>query len=112
MRALDRLGRVAAHLTISLSVAFVFLVVLDFYNPVMGFLNNEVSIPLLLAFCACSALTAASRLVLVPSPPRGAGRPSAHGRPHGPTPRHGTARRAAASPGRPPEPPTVSDARR
>jgi hypothetical protein len=64
MSAFERIRRVIAHLTIALSVTFVFLVVLDYYNPLMSFLTNRISIILLLAFCACSAFTAAARLVI------------------------------------------------
>jgi hypothetical protein len=64
MSVFERIRRVIAHLTIALSVTFVFLVVLDYYNPLMSFLTNRISIILLLAFCACSAFTAAARLVI------------------------------------------------
>lgn len=50
--------RIIAHLTIVLALAFTAFVVLDYFNPLMGFTSNELSTPLLLAWAGCSLITA------------------------------------------------------
>ena len=62
MRWLDRAVRVAAHLCAILSLAFASFLVLDYFNPLMGFTSNEVSTPLLALFCLTALVTALSRL--------------------------------------------------
>ena len=54
MRIAQRAVRIAAHLTIALSLAFATFLVLDYFNPLMSFVSNEVSTPLLGLFCALS----------------------------------------------------------
>ncbi len=46
---------VLVHTTLILSLAFLILLVLDFYNPMMGFLVNPISQRLFALFCIFSA---------------------------------------------------------
>ena len=62
MRWLDRATRAAAHLCAVLSLVFASFLVLDYFNPLMGFTSNEVSTPLLALFCLTALATAVSRL--------------------------------------------------
>lgn len=54
---------IAAHATVVLALAFATFLVLDWFNPLMGFTSNEVSTPLLAVFCVCSLTTSVRLLV-------------------------------------------------
>lgn len=54
MKAARWVRHLIPHLTISLSVVFAALLVLDYFNPLMAFTSNEVSTPLLALFCLLS----------------------------------------------------------
>lgn len=61
-RARGRALRIAAHLTVVLALAFGAFLVLDYFNPLMSFVSNEVSTPLLGLFCASSLVVALALL--------------------------------------------------
>ena len=52
--------RCLAHLTISMLLALIALVILDSFNPSMGFLNSDVSKIFYLVLCAVGLYTAIS----------------------------------------------------
>lgn len=82
MRWLDRATRAAAHLCAVLSLVFATFLVLDYFNPLMGFTSNEVSTPLLALFCLTALATAVSRLA--PPQPGQPARRRSHAREDGP----------------------------
>lgn len=49
---------VLAHMNCILGICFLVLAILDWYNPLMGFLTNTVSLTLLVIFCVSSILAA------------------------------------------------------
>ncbi len=55
MKIKNLLLLVLVHTTLILSLAFLILLVLDFYNPMMGFLVNPISRKLFAMFCMLSA---------------------------------------------------------
>jgi hypothetical protein len=55
---MKRLIRVLPHFTIILSAMFITLWILDKYNPLMNFLDSDMSNILLLIFCISSMVTA------------------------------------------------------
>jgi len=55
---MKRLVPVLAHAGVVLSVIFMVFRVLHWYNPVMGFLTNQYTTPLLWLFCIVSLLNA------------------------------------------------------
>lgn len=61
---MKKIIRICAHGGIVLSVVFMVFRVLHRYNPVMGFLTNEYSTPLLWTFCVLSLVNAIALLVL------------------------------------------------
>ena len=52
------LRRLLPHVVIDLSVVFMVFLVLNRYNPMMGFLNNKYSQPLLWVFCITALIEA------------------------------------------------------
>lgn len=48
---------VVRHVTIVLALVFLALVVLDWLNPLMGFIANPAAVPLLVAFCLVALYT-------------------------------------------------------
>ena len=52
-----KLGRLLPHLTISLALCFLTLLVLDWYNPLMAFITNAISTKILAIFCVVSIVT-------------------------------------------------------
>ena len=57
---MKRMKRYAAHLLISLLLVLAVLVILDGYNPAMGFLNSDVSKVFYAVLCAVGLFTAIS----------------------------------------------------
>lgn len=55
MKIKNLLLLILVHTTLILSLAFLILLVLDFYNPMMGFLVNPMSQRLFAMFCVLSA---------------------------------------------------------
>lgn len=55
---MKRLIRIIPHVTIVLSAMFITFWILDVYNPLMNFLNSDLSKLLLLIFCISSMATA------------------------------------------------------
>lgn len=55
---------IAAHGTVVLALSFAAFLVLDWFNPLMGFTSNEVSTPLLAAFCILALATSVRLIVL------------------------------------------------
>lgn len=61
---MKKLLQICAHGGVVLSVVFMVFRVLHHFNPVMGFLTNEYSTPLLWIFCVLSLVNAIALLVL------------------------------------------------
>lgn len=61
---MKRIIRILPNLTIILSLMFITLWILDKYNPMMNFLDSEISNILLLLFFAVSLLTSALTIAL------------------------------------------------
>ena len=57
---MKRMKRHSAHLLISLLLVLAVLVILDGYNPAMGFLNSDVSKVFYAVLCAVGLFTAIS----------------------------------------------------
>ena len=57
---MKRARRIAAHLTIALLLVLAALVVLDGFNPAMGFLNSTVSKVFYVLLCAVGLFTSVS----------------------------------------------------
>jgi hypothetical protein len=55
---MKRLIRILPHITIILSAMFITLWILDKYNPLMNFLDSDMSNILLLIFCISAMITA------------------------------------------------------
>lgn len=55
---MKRIMRILPHITIILSAMFITLWILDKYNPLMNFLDSDLSNILLLILCAFSLVTA------------------------------------------------------
>lgn len=55
---MKRLIRILPHVTIILSAMFITLWFLDKYNPLMNFLDSDLSNTLLMVFCILSMITA------------------------------------------------------
>ena len=51
---MERLHSVCCHLTVILSVMFIVFLVLDQFNPMMNFVDNDISRVLLALLCAGS----------------------------------------------------------
>ena len=45
------------HLTLVLSLFFIVLIILDYFNPLMRFIANSLSLAILFAFCLIAILT-------------------------------------------------------
>ena len=54
----QRLKNVLPHINIILGVVFLILTILDWYNPTKGFLTNQISVVLFIAFCMSSIANA------------------------------------------------------
>ena len=52
---MERLHSVCCHLTVILSVMFIVFLVLDQFNPMMNFIDNDLSRYLLAALCVFGA---------------------------------------------------------
>ena len=63
MNFVKRLWRIVPHAIIVLSLVFLTFIVLDWYNPLMGFLSNTISTTLLAALCTLSILNSAGCIV-------------------------------------------------
>ena len=63
MNFVKRLWRIVPHSIIVLSLVFLTFIVLDWYNPLMGFLSNTSSTTLLAALCTLSILYSAGCIV-------------------------------------------------
>jgi hypothetical protein len=61
---MKRFIRIIPHITIILSLMFLTFWILDQYNPMMNFLNSNLSKLLLLIFCISSFITAIIAVVL------------------------------------------------
>lgn len=61
---MKRLIRILPHITIILSAMFITLWILDKCNPLMNFLDSDLSNILLLAFCISSLVTAIVMIAL------------------------------------------------
>ena len=57
---MKKLRKCLAHLLISLLLVLAVLVILDGYNPAMGFLNSDVSKMFYVVLCAVGLFTAVS----------------------------------------------------
>ncbi|MDF2486837.1 MAG: hypothetical protein K0R46_3005 [Herbinix sp.] len=55
---MKRIIRVLPHITIVLSAMFITLWILDQFNPMMNFIDSEISKILLIIFCIFSMITA------------------------------------------------------
>ncbi|MDD3230839.1 MAG: hypothetical protein PHE09_16725, partial [Oscillospiraceae bacterium] len=51
------------HLSIILALCFLTFTVLDWYNPMMAFTTNALSVKLLIAFCIVTILSSVSNLI-------------------------------------------------
>lgn len=54
---MKRVIRILPHITIVLSIMFITFWVLDIFNPMMNFINTDLSKILLLIFCISSLIT-------------------------------------------------------
>ena len=61
---MKKLLQICAHGGLVLSVVFMVFNVLDKFNPMMGFLTNQYSTPLLWPFCLLSLVNAVALIVL------------------------------------------------
>ena len=59
---LKMLWRLLPHFTIILALCFLVFLILDWYNPLMAFITNDISTRLLAVFCVVSILTAIKSL--------------------------------------------------
>ena len=63
MSIIKKLYGIVPHALIVLSLVFLTFIVLDWYNPLMGFLSNTSSTTLLAALCTLSILNSAGCIV-------------------------------------------------
>ena len=52
---MNKLRRILSHLTVILALVFLAFLVLDQFNPMMNFIDNDISRWLLAALCLCGA---------------------------------------------------------
>ncbi len=62
MKLLKKISALIPHIRIILSLCFLTFIVLDWYNPLMGFTTNPLSTKLLIAFCVITMLSSISEL--------------------------------------------------
>ena len=58
MKKNEKIKWILLHLNCIFGISFLALVILDWYNPLMGFLTNSFSLFLMMAFCVSSILAA------------------------------------------------------
>ena len=69
MSIIKKLYGIVPHAVIVLSLVFLTFIVLDWYNPLMGFLSTPSSTVLLIALCVLSSLSSVICLVSrIPKP--------------------------------------------
>ena len=56
--------RICPHLTIAFSAALLVMVILNYFNPLLGFLSTTYSKVILVLFCVCAALSSVGTIVL------------------------------------------------
>ena len=55
--------KVLPHINIILGIAFIIIIILDWFNPNMGFLVNKISIKLLIIFCIISIINGLTLII-------------------------------------------------
>ena len=63
-RFLFNVVRILPHLTMSLAAAVLVLVILNYYNPLLGFLSTAYSKIILVIFCLCALLSSVGAVAL------------------------------------------------
>lgn len=61
---MKRIIRILPHITIILSLMFITFWILDSYNPLMNFINSDLSKILLLIFCISALVTSIIAVIL------------------------------------------------
>jgi hypothetical protein len=56
--------RICPHLTLAFAAATLVLVILNYFNPLLGFLSTTYSKVVLVLFCICAALSSVGTVVL------------------------------------------------
>lgn len=54
---MNRIKATLPHLTLVLSLFFIVLIILDYYNPMMRFIANSLSLTILFIFCLIAICT-------------------------------------------------------
>ncbi len=57
--------KLLCHLNVMLALCFITFTVLDWFNPLMNFVENAVSSRLLIAFCVISVVIAVNYLIRI-----------------------------------------------
>lgn len=65
MNLSEKLQRLLPHLVIIFALTFLIFSILDWYNPLMGFTTNTLSMKLLVIFCLMSLLLAIENILLL-----------------------------------------------
>ena len=60
----DRIIRILPHINIILSLVFITLMILDWFNPYMGFLSNSISFKVLIFFGIVSIINSIILIIL------------------------------------------------
>jgi hypothetical protein len=55
-KALNIVMKLLPHITFILSIMFITFLILDQYNPMMNFVNNDASMKLLAVFCVATLI--------------------------------------------------------
>ena len=56
--------RICPHLTLAFAAAILVLMILNYFNPLLGFLSTTYSKVILVLFCVCAALSSIGTVVL------------------------------------------------
>ena len=60
---INKLRSVLPHIIIILSGIFLVFMILDYYNPTMNFVNNNIKMKLFLAFCVLSIVNSVLTII-------------------------------------------------
>jgi len=60
---INKLRSVLPHIIIILSGIFLVFMILDYYNPTMNFVNNNINMKLFLAFCVLSIVNSVLTII-------------------------------------------------
>ena len=63
-RFMFNMVRICPHLTLAFATATLVLMILNYFNPLLGFLSTTYSKVILVLFCVCAALSSIGTVVL------------------------------------------------